>query len=36
MQAALVRLPLRCSACGQRGHSVSVSGRPYATDETPA
>jgi transcriptional regulator with XRE-family HTH domain len=32
---ALVRLPLRCSACGQRGHSVTVSGRSYPTGEMP-
>jgi hypothetical protein len=25
----LVELPLRCSQCGQRGHKIIVSGRPY-------
>jgi hypothetical protein len=26
---ALVRLPLRCFACGKRGHRISVSCDPY-------
>jgi hypothetical protein len=25
----LIRLPLRCAACGKRGHKISVSGDPY-------
>jgi hypothetical protein len=25
----LVQLPLRCSACGQTGHKIIISGRSY-------
>jgi hypothetical protein len=27
----LIRLPLRCAACGKRGHKVVTSGRSYPT-----
>jgi hypothetical protein len=26
----LIRLPLRCSGCGRKGHKIVVSGRSYA------
>jgi len=28
----LVKLPLRCSACGRTGHQIIVSGRSYGYD----
>jgi hypothetical protein len=31
----LIRLPLRCSACGSTGHRVVVSGRSYGLGEVP-
>jgi len=32
----LIRLPLRCAACGHRGHHISVSGRAYSFGCRPA
>jgi len=31
----LIRLPLRCAACGRPGHRVVVSGRGYGFGELP-
>jgi hypothetical protein len=29
----LIKLPLRCSACGALGHEIKVSGRSYGLAE---
>jgi hypothetical protein len=31
----LIRLPLRCSACGSTEHTIIVSGRSYGVGEAP-